>query len=101
MKNKITIFNNKFAGKEIKKDGKTITNSNGEPITQSDLNAIIEIHEPLQTGTYVASIYKRVSKNGELSYYAGTIKKDIKNNQNNNQGNTQNNSVQYDDEIPF
>lgn len=100
MKNKITIFNNKYAGKEIKKDGKTITNSNGEPITQSDLNAIIEIHEPLQTGTYVASIYKRVSKNGELSYYAGTIKKDIKSNNQSNQ-NTQNNSLQDDDEIPF
>ena len=77
---RLTIFKNSNAGKPIKKnDGSFVTDSNGNPIPQSDLNGKINLPEGLAAGDYEVAIYKKEytdKRTGEKkTMYSGRIKK--------------------------
>ncbi len=77
---RLVIFKNSNAGNSIKKsDGSFVTDSNGDPIKQSELNGKINLPESLEAGDYEVSIYKKEyadKKTGELkTMYSGRIKK--------------------------
>jgi hypothetical protein len=77
---RLTIFKNEHAGKPIKKqDGSFVSDSNGNPIKQSELNGKINLPEDLAAGDYEVAIYKKEytdKKTGELkTMYSGRIKK--------------------------
>ena len=77
---RLTIFKNDNAGKPIKKQDNTfVSDSNGNPIKQSELNGKINLPEGLAAGDYEVAIYKKEytdKKTGELkTMYSGRIKK--------------------------
>lgn len=77
---RLTIFKNENAGKPItKNDGSFVTDSNGNPIKQSELNGKINLPEALEAGDYEVSIYKKEytdKKTGQVkTMYSGRIKK--------------------------